>query len=77
MLEEGTNKVFRSAPQEVKKGATCISIPLGEDIIVQGDVKFEFFSKPKMMRKVFIFGCFHRYNLDAKLLTNRVKFTSF
>lgn len=50
--EGTTNKVFSSAPLEVKKGENRISIHLTEDIIVQGDVKLEFFNKPKMMRKV-------------------------
>ncbi|XP_046672838.1 LOW QUALITY PROTEIN: phosphatidylinositol 3,4,5-trisphosphate 3-phosphatase and dual-specificity protein phosphatase PTEN [Homalodisca vitripennis] len=50
-VEEGTNKVFSSPPQEVKRGETRISIHLGDNVIVQGDVKLEFFSKPKMMRK--------------------------
>lgn len=45
-------KVFSSAPLEVKKGENRISIHLTEDVIVQGDVKLEFFNKPKMMRKV-------------------------
>lgn len=49
--EEGTNKVFSSPPQEVKRGASRIVINLGDGVIVQGDVKLEFFNKPKMMMR--------------------------
>lgn len=50
--EEGTNK-YSTPLQEVKRGASSIVINLSEAIVVQGDVKLEFFYKPKMMmRKV-------------------------
>lgn len=39
---------------EVKKGASDMRIPLAQCITVLGDVKVEFFNKPKMMRKVML-----------------------
>lgn len=51
VIFEGTNKVFSSVTQEVKRGAQCINIHLDQCVPVQGDVKVEFFNKPKMMRK--------------------------
>uniref|UniRef100_A0A1B6E296 Phosphatidylinositol 3,4,5-trisphosphate 3-phosphatase and dual-specificity protein phosphatase PTEN n=1 Tax=Clastoptera arizonana TaxID=38151 RepID=A0A1B6E296_9HEMI len=51
VISEGTNKVFSSETHEVKRGASFINIPLEQCVTVQGDVKVEFFNKPKMMRK--------------------------
>ncbi|XP_054267486.1 phosphatidylinositol 3,4,5-trisphosphate 3-phosphatase and dual-specificity protein phosphatase PTEN-like isoform X3 [Macrosteles quadrilineatus] len=48
--EEGTNK-YSTPLQEVKRGASSIVINLSEAIVVQGDVKLEFFYKPKMMMR--------------------------
>ncbi|XP_075222848.1 phosphatidylinositol 3,4,5-trisphosphate 3-phosphatase and dual-specificity protein phosphatase PTEN-like isoform X2 [Lycorma delicatula] len=52
---EGQNKVHSSTLLEVKKGVPNLCIHLEQCIPVQGDVKLEFFTKPKMMRKEKLF----------------------
>ncbi|CAH1400441.1 unnamed protein product [Nezara viridula] len=50
VISEGKDKVFTSEQYDVKKGGSYISIKL-EVPPVQGDIKVEFFSKQKMIRK--------------------------
>lgn len=51
VITEGKNKIYSSDPYEVKKGGSSISIKLESAPSVQGDIKIEFFSKQKMIRK--------------------------
>uniref|UniRef100_A0AAU7B982 Phosphatidylinositol 3,4,5-trisphosphate 3-phosphatase and dual-specificity protein phosphatase PTEN n=1 Tax=Pyrrhocoris apterus TaxID=37000 RepID=A0AAU7B982_PYRAP len=51
VLSEGKNKLITSEQYDVKKGGSCISIKLDNCLPVKGDVKIEFFSKQKMIRK--------------------------
>ena len=52
VISESSTKVFQSPIYDVKKGSTSFHIRLTEYIPLQGDIKVEFFNKPKMMRKV-------------------------
>lgn len=51
VITEGKDKIFTSDSYEVKKGGSSISIKLENVPPVQGDIKIEFFSKQKMIRK--------------------------
>lgn len=52
MISESSTKVFSSPVYEVKKGSPSFHICLEQYIPLQGDIKVEFFNKPKMMRRV-------------------------
>lgn len=52
MISESSTKVFSSPVYEVKKGSPSFHIRLDQYISLQGDIKVEFFNKPKMMRRV-------------------------
>lgn len=55
VISEGKNKLLTSDQYDVKKGGSFISIKLDSPPpVVQGDIKIEFFSKQKMIRKVLI-----------------------
>ncbi|PSN44035.1 hypothetical protein C0J52_19611 [Blattella germanica] len=51
VISESSTKVFQSPVYEVKKGSPSFHIRLDQYIPLQGDIKVEFFNKPKMMRK--------------------------
>lgn len=52
VISESSTKVFSSPVYEVKKGSPSFHIRLDQYIYLQGDIKVEFFNKPKMMRRV-------------------------
>lgn len=52
VISESSTKVFSSPVYEVKKGSPSFHIRLDQCIPLQGDIKVEFFNKPKMMRRV-------------------------
>ena len=52
VISESSTKVFSSPVYEVKKGSPSFHIRLDQYVSLQGDIKVEFFSKPKMMRRV-------------------------
>nr|CAD7435705.1 unnamed protein product [Timema monikensis] len=57
VISEASKRVFSSGVYEIKKGSPNFQIRLDQYIPIQGDIKIEFFNKPKMMiRKV----CFFR-----------------
>ncbi|XP_069700177.1 phosphatidylinositol 3,4,5-trisphosphate 3-phosphatase and dual-specificity protein phosphatase PTEN isoform X3 [Periplaneta americana] len=51
VISESSTKVFSSPVYEVKKGSPSFHIRLDQYIPLQGDIKIEFFNKPKMMRR--------------------------
>ncbi|XP_021922411.1 phosphatidylinositol 3,4,5-trisphosphate 3-phosphatase and dual-specificity protein phosphatase PTEN [Zootermopsis nevadensis] len=51
VISESSTKVFSSPVYEVKKGSPSFHICLEQYIPLQGDIKVEFFNKPKMMRR--------------------------
>jgi phosphatidylinositol-3,4,5-trisphosphate 3-phosphatase/dual-specificity protein phosphatase PTEN len=52
VISESSTKVFSSPVYEVKKGSPSFHICLDQCIPLQGDIKVEFFNKPKRMRRV-------------------------
>jgi hypothetical protein len=52
VISESSTKVFSSPVYEVKKGSPSFHIRLDQYVSLQGDIKVEFFNKPKMMRRV-------------------------
>jgi hypothetical protein len=52
VISESSTKVFSSPVYEVKKGSPSFHICLDQCIPLQGDIKVEFFNKPKMIRRV-------------------------
>ncbi|PNF21051.1 Phosphatidylinositol 3,4,5-trisphosphate 3-phosphatase and dual-specificity protein phosphatase PTEN [Cryptotermes secundus] len=55
VISESSKKVFSSPVYEVKKGSPSFHISLDQCIPLQGDIKVEFFNKPKMKRKEKLF----------------------
>ncbi|GLH12953.1 Spastin [Gryllus bimaculatus] len=55
VISECSNKVYSSPVYMPEKGANSLCIRLDQYLTLQGDVKVEFFSKPKMKRKEKLF----------------------
>ncbi|KAF6213090.1 hypothetical protein GE061_010805 [Apolygus lucorum] len=51
VISEGSKKVFTSDPHEVKKGCPSVTIPIDQCPCLQGDIKIEFFSRQKVIRR--------------------------
>lgn len=51
MISNSKGKIYNSPVHEVKKGATQMILPIQRCIALTGDIKVEFFNKPKMKRK--------------------------
>nr|CAD7458255.1 unnamed protein product [Timema tahoe] len=49
VISEASKRVFSSGVYEIKKGSPNFQIRLDQYIPIQGDIKIEFFNKPKMM----------------------------
>lgn len=54
VISESKKKIFSSEVVEVRKGMHTISIPLKHSVALTGDIRVDFFNRPKMKRKVFI-----------------------
>lgn len=54
VISESKKKIFSSEIVEVRKGMHTISIPLKHSVALTGDIRVDFFNRPKMKRKVFI-----------------------
>lgn len=51
VISNPKGKIYNSPIYEVKKGATQMILPIQRCIALTGDIKVEFFNKPKMKRK--------------------------
>lgn len=51
VISNSNGKIYCSPVHEVKKGATQMVLPIERYIALTGDIKVEFFNKPKMKRK--------------------------
>ncbi|KAK6627807.1 hypothetical protein RUM44_010286 [Polyplax serrata] len=51
VISNSKGKIYSSPIHEVKKGATQMILPIQRYIALTGDIKVEFFNKPKMKRK--------------------------
>nr|CAD7198580.1 unnamed protein product [Timema douglasi] len=49
VISEASKRVFSSGVYDIKKGSPNFQIRLDQYIPIQGDIKIEFFNKPKMM----------------------------
>lgn len=54
VISESKKKIFSSDIVEVRKGMHTVSIPLKHSVALTGDIRMDFFNRPKMKRKVFI-----------------------
>lgn len=54
---ESNNVLYSSPVCETKKGCSSFHIHVDESVRLQGDVKVQFYNKPKMMRKVQNLSC--------------------
>lgn len=52
VISESNKKVFSSKIYEVRKGMSSICIPLEQTIALTGDIRVDFFNRPKVKRKV-------------------------
>ena len=52
MISEANKKIFSSETYEVRKGMNSLVIPLQHSVPLTGDVRVDFFNRPKMKRKV-------------------------
>jgi len=53
VISESNKRIF-SDDYEVRKGISSICIPLQHTVALTGDIRVEFYYKPKMKRKVHI-----------------------
>ncbi|KAL0275174.1 UNVERIFIED_CONTAM: hypothetical protein PYX00_003117 [Menopon gallinae] len=51
VISNSEGKIYSSPVHDVKKGTTQMTLPIDRYIALTGDVKVEFFNKPKMKRK--------------------------
>ncbi|XP_076755998.1 phosphatase and tensin-like protein isoform X3 [Xylocopa sonorina] len=59
VISESKKKIFSSDIVEVRKGMRSVSIPLKHNVALTGDIRVDFFNRPKMKRKVFVEKLFH------------------
>ncbi|XP_028522909.1 phosphatidylinositol 3,4,5-trisphosphate 3-phosphatase and dual-specificity protein phosphatase PTEN isoform X1 [Apis cerana] len=55
VISESKKKIFSSEIVEVRKGMHTISIPLKHSVALTGDIRVDFFNRPKMKRKEKLF----------------------
>ncbi|XP_046991126.1 phosphatidylinositol 3,4,5-trisphosphate 3-phosphatase and dual-specificity protein phosphatase PTEN isoform X1 [Schistocerca americana] len=51
VISDSNKLIFTSPVYEVKKGSPSFCIPLDQSVRLEGDIKVQFFNKPKMKRK--------------------------
>ncbi|XP_024945028.1 phosphatidylinositol 3,4,5-trisphosphate 3-phosphatase and dual-specificity protein phosphatase PTEN isoform X3 [Cephus cinctus] len=51
MISESNKRIYSSDVYEVRKGMHSITIPLERSITITGDIRVDFFNRPKMKRK--------------------------
>ncbi|BES91706.1 phosphatase and [Nesidiocoris tenuis] len=51
VISEGSKKVYTSDPHEIKKGCPSVAIPIDRCPGIRGDIKIEFFTPSKMIRR--------------------------
>jgi hypothetical protein len=56
VISESNKRVFADVC-EVRKGTSSISIPLQHNVALTGDIRVDFFNRPKMKRKVDLYIC--------------------
>lgn len=52
VISESNKRIFSSEVFEVRKGMPSLCIPLDHTIALTGDIRVDFFNRPKMKRKV-------------------------
>ncbi|XP_034194450.1 phosphatase and tensin-like protein isoform X3 [Osmia lignaria lignaria] len=55
VISESKKRIFSSDIVEVRKGMHCVSIPLKHSVPLTGDIRVDFFNRPKMKRKEKLF----------------------
>ncbi|KAG7197813.1 hypothetical protein KM043_001627 [Ampulex compressa] len=55
VISEANKRIFRSEGYEVRKGMHAITIPLQHGVPLTGDIRIDFFNRPKMKRKEKVF----------------------
>lgn len=66
VISESNKKVFSSEVHEVRKGMHSICIPLQHNVALTGDIRVDFYNRPKMKRKVYDYSFYK--NISLRLL---------
>lgn len=73
VISESKKKIFSSDIVEVRKGMHTVSIPLKHSIALTGDIRVDFFNRPKMKRKVPIQIKLMRFIISHNILNQFVR----
>ena len=55
MITESNKRIFISKEYEVRRGMPSLCIQLDHTVALTGDIRVDFFNRPKMKRKVSFF----------------------